>query len=114
VTVQVPKGVTQATCFAGTNSKASCTSSTIGSDGVATYTQTSLSSGEQLTIDAGITAGAVTNDTPVLADPPSLLARNGVGAPAAVTSGVLTRLRGGRRVPLPPPPCLRAHSHRPG
>jgi uncharacterized membrane protein YgcG len=90
VTVQVPKGVTQATCFAGTNSKASCTSSTIGSDGVATYTQTSLSSGEQLTIDAGITAGAVTNDTPVLADPPSLLARNGVGAPAAVTSGVLT------------------------
>ena len=89
-TVQVPKGVTQAACFAGTNSKASCTSSNVGSNGVATFTQTSLQKGEQLTIDAGITAGAVANDTPVLADPPNFLARNGVGVPALVTSGVLT------------------------
>lgn len=92
VTVQVPKGVTKATCFAGTTSKSSCTSSTVGSDGVATFTQTSLPKGQQLTVDAGIAAGAVANDTPILADPPSFLARNGVTAPAAVTSGVFTVL----------------------
>jgi len=90
VTVQVPKGVTQAMCFAGTNSKTSCTSSNVGSDGVATFTQTSLRKLEQLTVDAGITAGAVTNDAPILADPPNFLARNGVGVPAVVSSGVLT------------------------
>lgn len=90
-TVQVPKGVTQVTCFAGSaSSTASCTSSNVGSDKVATFTQTYLARKNQLTIDAGITAGAVVNDTPVLADPPGFLARNGVNAPAAVTSGVVT------------------------
>lgn len=91
-TVQVPKGVTQATCFAGTRSKTSCTSAKTGSDGVATYTQGYLAKGDELTIDAGVTAGAVANDAPVLADPPNFLARNGVAAPAVVTSGVFTVL----------------------
>jgi len=89
-TVQVPKGVTQSTCFAGTHSKSSCTSSNVGPDKVATFTQATLVKNEELTIDAGIKAGAVTNDTPVLADPPNFLARNGVGVPAVATSGVFT------------------------
>jgi hypothetical protein len=92
VTVQVPKGVTKAICFAGVNSKTSCTSSNVGSDGVATFTQSSLVDKEQLTVDAAITAGAVTNDTPILVDPPSVFERNGISAPAAITSGVLSVL----------------------
>lgn len=91
-TVQVPGRVNQVTCFAGTTSKSSCTSANTGSDGVATYTQSSLARGQELTIDAGIAAGAVANDAPVLADPPNFLKRNGVAAPAVVTSGVFTVL----------------------
>ena len=91
VTVTVPKGVTQAGCFAGDLGSATpCTDHSISTAGVASYRQTHLDTGENLTVDAGITAGAVTNDTPVLADPPGLLARNGIGVPAAVGAGLVS------------------------
>ncbi|MGW7681783.1 DUF2207 domain-containing protein [Kribbella sp. NPDC054772] len=78
VKVDVPKGVTQVECFRGTTgSNTSCSQkSMVGGQGV--FGQSNLERGEQLTIVAGITAGAVQNDAPIVVDPPSWLERNGL------------------------------------
>lgn len=89
VNVTVPKGVQRVECFAGRQgSTASCTSKTTSGDkGV--FTQSSLPSSSGLTIVAGITAGAVSNDTPIVVDPPGLLERAGLSMPAVAASGLV-------------------------
>ncbi|GAA1127712.1 hypothetical protein GCM10009630_26950 [Kribbella jejuensis] len=92
VEVSVPQGVTKVECFIGTvGSNQNCPSSTItGGKGVLGATQ--LESGNQLTIVAGITAGAVRNDTPILVDPPSWMERNGLSWLQVIASAVVTAL----------------------
>jgi uncharacterized membrane protein YgcG len=92
VTVDVPRGVTKVECFIGTlGSNQNCPSSTVtGGKGV--FGATQLDSGNQLTIVAGITAGAVQNDTPIVVDPPSWMERNGISWPAVIASGVVTMI----------------------
>ncbi|HEY3561654.1 MAG TPA: DUF2207 domain-containing protein, partial [Kribbella sp.] len=78
VNVTVPQGVTRVECFIGTpGSNQKCPSSTV-SGGQGVFGASQLESGNQLTIVAGITAGAVQNDTPIVVDPPSWLERNGL------------------------------------
>ncbi|HZX07070.1 DUF2207 domain-containing protein, partial [Kribbella sp.] len=93
VTVTVPQGVTKVACNEGPpGSTASCSEKAIAG-GKATFTQqTNVVPGEELTVVAGIKAGAVSNDTPIVEDPPGFLARYGVSWPAAIGSAVLTAL----------------------
>ncbi|WP_410792350.1 DUF2207 domain-containing protein [Kribbella sp. C-35] len=90
VNVDVPKGVTKTECFMGTaGSNRTCPQkSVVGEKGV--FGASNLDRGEQLTIVAGITAGAVQNDTPILVDPPSWLERNGVSWLSLIGSGIAT------------------------
>jgi hypothetical protein len=90
VNVDVPQDVQQVSCFAGpAGSKDSCEQkSVVGGRGV--FTQTNLSRGEQLTVVAGIKAGVVSNDTPIVVDPPSALERSGLTVPGLIGSGVVT------------------------
>ncbi|NUS00231.1 MAG: DUF2207 domain-containing protein, partial [Kribbellaceae bacterium] len=92
VGVSVPQGVTKVECFIGTvGSNQNCPSSTVlGGKGV--FGATQLESGNQLTIVAGITAGAVRNDTPILVDPPSWMERNGLSWLQVIASAVVTAL----------------------
>jgi hypothetical protein len=60
----------------------------VGGRGV--FTQTNLSRREQLTVVAGIKAGVVSNDTPIVVDPPSALERSGLTVPGLIGSGVVT------------------------
>ncbi|TDD27323.1 DUF2207 domain-containing protein [Kribbella turkmenica] len=90
VDVTVPQGVTQVECFTGTaGSQATCPEKTV-SGGKGVFGASDLSRGEQLTIVAGIKAGAVSNDTPILVDPPSWMERSGVTWPSLVTSAAAT------------------------
>ncbi|HEY3561656.1 MAG TPA: DUF2207 domain-containing protein [Kribbella sp.] len=93
VTATVPQGVTRVACNAGPpGSTDSCNQKTIAA-GKATFTQeTDVVRGEGLTIVVGIKAGAVSNDTPIVVDPPGFLARYGVSRPAAIISVLLTVL----------------------
>lgn len=92
VNVTVPEGVTQTACFAGdTGSKNPCTSASM-QGGTGVFTQDQLEPGSQLTIVAGITAGVVSPDTPIVVDAPSLLERAGVSTPALVGAGAVTVL----------------------
>ncbi|MGZ0146099.1 DUF2207 domain-containing protein [Kribbella sp. WER1] len=93
VTVTVPQGVTKVACNEGpSGSTASCDEKTIVG-GKATFTQeTDVVRGSELTVVVGIKAGAVSNDTPIVVDPPGFLARYGVNWPAAIVSVVLTVL----------------------
>jgi hypothetical protein len=78
VTVNVPQGVTKVECFVGrVGSNDNCPSSSV-SGGVGTFGASQLEMGDQLTVVAGITAGAVQNDTPIIVDPPNWLQRNGL------------------------------------
>ena len=86
VNVTVPEGVTQVECFTGTaGSTQDCPQKTV-SGGKGVFSASDLPRGEQLTIVAGIKAGVVSNDTPILVDPPSWLKREGITVPALITS----------------------------
>jgi hypothetical protein len=90
VNVAVPQGVQQVQCFAGpAGSTAACPQKTV-SGGKAVFSASDLSAGEQLTVVAGIKAGAVSNDTPIVVDPPSLLERAGLNVPGLVAAGGVT------------------------
>ncbi|GAA2807146.1 DUF2207 domain-containing protein [Kribbella solani] len=90
VNVQVPQGVTRVDCFAGVaGSKDTCPrKSVLGEKGV--FGATGLARGQQLTIVAGITAGAVQNDTPIVVDPPNWMQRNGLSWPSLIGSGLVS------------------------
>ena len=90
VNVTVPEGVTQVECFTGTaGSQDDCPQQTV-SGGKGVFGASDLPRGEQLTIVAGIKAGVVSNDTPILVDPPSWMEREGVTVPTLVTSAAAT------------------------
>lgn len=92
VSVTVPEGVQRASCFAGPQGASTpCDSATV-SGGVAKYNQAALEPHNGLTIVAGITAGAVRNDTPILVDPPSWMERNGLSWLQVISSAVVTAL----------------------
>jgi hypothetical protein len=90
VNVQVPQGVTQVQCFSGSaGATTSCPQkSVVGQKGV--FGASQLERAQQLTIVAGITTGAVQNDTPILVDPPNWLQRNGLSWLSLIGSGVVT------------------------
>ncbi|QNE17426.1 DUF2207 domain-containing protein [Kribbella qitaiheensis] len=104
--VNVPGGVQQTDCFAGpAGSTTNCAqNSVVGGRGV--FVAPNLNRGEQLTIVAGIKAGVVSNDTPIVVDPPSLLDRAGLTLPglagaggvsiAAIAAAVLYTKKGNR------------------
>ncbi len=89
VDVTVPQGVQQVECFAGpTGSTTPCTSKVVDG-GTGRFTQSTLPAGSGLTIVSGIKAGAVSNDTPIVVDPPGLLERAGLSIAAVATSGLV-------------------------
>ncbi|TDW22701.1 DUF2207 domain-containing protein [Kribbella kalugense] len=90
VNVQVPQGVTQVECFSGpAGATDSCPQkSVVGQKGV--FGASQLGRGEQLTIVAGIAAGAVQNDTPILSDPPNWMERNGLSWLSLIGSGLVS------------------------
>ncbi|MFB6723282.1 DUF2207 domain-containing protein [Kribbella sp. NPDC056345] len=92
VNVTVPQGVQQVECFTGrAGSTAKCPQkSVVGGKGV--FRATGLPQGSQLTIVAGIKAGVVQNDTPIVVDPPDWLQRNGLNIPALIGSGLVSLL----------------------
>jgi hypothetical protein len=90
VTATVPEGVQQVGCFAGPpESTTSCEQKSI-TDGKGRFGQSDLPRGSQLTIVAGIKAGAVRDDTPIVVDPPDLLERAGLSVPGVLASVVVT------------------------
>ncbi|TCO51399.1 putative membrane protein DUF2207 [Kribbella antiqua] len=90
VNVAVPDGVQQVQCFAGpAGSTAACPQKAV-SGGKGVFSATDLSAGEQLTIVAGIKAGVVSNDAPIVVDPPSLLERAGLNVPGLAAAGGVT------------------------
>ncbi|MEU4194144.1 DUF2207 domain-containing protein [Kribbella sp. NPDC026611] len=90
VTATVPQGVTQVSCFAGpAGSTESCPQKSI-LGGKATFGASQLARRQQLTIVAGIKAGAVQNDAPIVVDPPNWLQRNGLSVPLLAGSGAAT------------------------
>ncbi|MEU4606467.1 DUF2207 domain-containing protein [Kribbella sp. NPDC023972] len=90
VNVTVPDGVTEVECFTGTaGSQRECPEKTVsGGNGV--FGASDLPRGEQLTIVAGIKAGVVSNDTPIVVDPPSWMEREGLTVPALIGSGAVS------------------------
>lgn len=89
VEVTVPGGVTRTDCFAGPHgAKTSCDSNNV-SAGKGTFSQAKLPLRSQLTIVAGIKPGVVSNDTPIVVDPPSLLERSGLTVPMVAGSSVV-------------------------
>ncbi|TWD84289.1 putative membrane protein DUF2207 [Kribbella amoyensis] len=90
VDVTVPEGVQQVECFSGpAGSTTSCERKAVtGERGV--FGASNLSSGEQLTIVAGIRPGVVANDTPIVVEPPSALERAGITVPGLLGSGAVT------------------------
>ncbi|MFF0268337.1 DUF2207 domain-containing protein [Kribbella sp. NPDC004536] len=92
VEATVPQGVTKVECFIGTvGSNQNCPSSAV-IGGKGTFGATALETGNQLTIVAGITAGAVRNDTPILVDPPSWMERAGLSWLQVIAAAVVTAL----------------------
>jgi uncharacterized membrane protein YgcG len=90
VNVAVPQGVQQVQCFTGlAGSTQACAQKSVAA-GKAGFGASQLLRGSQLTIVAGIKAGAVQNDTPILATPPNWLERNGLSWVAVAASSVLT------------------------
>ncbi len=75
-------------------------------DGKAVYVALGVNRGEQFTIVAEIPSDQVTNDSPIIVDPPGFLDRNGLSIPAVIVSALITiaalvtrklyQLRGGR------------------
>lgn len=58
--------------------------------GKATFVQSEIPRGSGLTVVAGIKPGLVSNDTPLLDDPPGLLERAGLGVPAVAGAGAVS------------------------
>ncbi|TCC47415.1 DUF2207 domain-containing protein [Kribbella capetownensis] len=89
VSVSVPEGVQKTQCFQGPHGSTNeCTSSVSGDKG--TFSASRLARSDQMTIVAGIKAGVVSNDAPIVVDAPGWMERNGVSLPALVGSGVVT------------------------
>ncbi|MEU8224218.1 DUF2207 domain-containing protein [Kribbella sp. NPDC048915] len=89
ISVTVPGGVQKTACFEGrVGSNQECSSSVVGDRG--TFRASDLPDGEGVTIVAGIGAGAVQNDTPIVVDPPSWLERNGLSWLRVIGAGVVT------------------------
>jgi hypothetical protein len=90
VKVAVPEGVQQVDCFAGpVGSTDTCEQKSItGESGL--FGASNLNRGEQLTVVAGIRAGVVSNDAPIVVDPPSVLQRAGVSVLGLIGSGLAT------------------------
>ncbi|WP_328993892.1 DUF2207 domain-containing protein [Kribbella sp. NBC_01245] len=106
VSAQVPEGVTRVECFTGPpRSTQQCQQKSVQA-GKGTFIQTNIEPGDQLTVVAGIKAGVVSNDTPIVVDPPGPLERVGLSLWAllaslvttaiAVTAGVMYHKRGFR------------------
>jgi uncharacterized membrane protein YgcG len=92
VNVTVPDGVTQVDCFSGpAGSTQTCPQKSI-SGGKGVFGASQLARAQQLTIVAGIKAGVVRNDAPIVVDPPSWIERNGLSWPALVGSGLVSLL----------------------
>jgi len=90
VNVTVPEEVQQVDCFAGPpGSTTSCQQkSVVGGRGV--FGASGLDRGEQLTIVAGIRAGVVANDAPIVVEPPTWFERSGISVPGVIGSGLVT------------------------
>ncbi|MEU4294186.1 DUF2207 domain-containing protein [Kribbella sp. NPDC026596] len=89
IRVTVPEGVQQTQCFQGAaGSTQDCVSTVSGGKGI--FGAANLALGEQVTIVAGIKAGAVSNDRPIVVDPPSWMERNGLSWPALIGSGAVS------------------------
>ncbi|TDU84481.1 putative membrane protein DUF2207 [Kribbella voronezhensis] len=90
VTVNVPQGVQQVDCFVGPpGSTENCPQKSVVG-GNAVFGAANLDRHEQLTIVAGIKPGVVSNDTPIVVDPPSWLDRLGLTLPGVIGSGAVT------------------------
>ncbi|MFC9688493.1 DUF2207 domain-containing protein [Kribbella sp. NPDC056951] len=90
VGVTVPSGVQQVRCLTGpAGSTQQCETARIVG-GKAIYSETGVGRGEQVTIVAAIPAGAVSNDAPILVDPPGFLDRNGLSVPGLIVSVLIT------------------------
>lgn len=90
VSVTVPQGVQKVACFAGpAGSTKSCDQKSI-SGGKALFVQpTGVYDGEQLSIVAALKAGAVSNDVPIVVDPPGFLERHELNPREVVVSAAL-------------------------
>ena len=89
VSVTVPEGVQQAKCLQGPQgSTQECTSTVSGDKGI--FGAGNVDRGDQMTIVAGIKAGVVSNDAPIVVDAPSWMERNGLNVPALIGSGAVT------------------------
>ncbi|MET7284010.1 DUF2207 domain-containing protein [Kribbella sp. NPDC005582] len=92
VNVTVPQDVQRVECFTGRRgSTAKCPQSSVVA-GKGVFQASGVAPGEQLTIVAGIKAGAVQNDAPIVVDPPDWLQRNGLNLPALIGSGLVSLL----------------------
>ncbi|GAA1673120.1 DUF2207 domain-containing protein [Kribbella yunnanensis] len=90
VNVTVPQGVQQVECFTGRGgSTAKCPQKSVVA-GKGVFKAAGLPQGSQLTIVAGIKAGTVQNDTPIVVDPPDWLERNGLNIPVLIGSGAVS------------------------
>ncbi|WP_410792349.1 DUF2207 domain-containing protein [Kribbella sp. C-35] len=90
VSVQAPEGVQQVECYSGkAGSTNPCEKKTV-TGGIGLFTDSKLLTGSQLTIVAGIKAGAVQNDTPIVVDPPNWLERSGLSWLALAGSALVT------------------------
>jgi uncharacterized membrane protein YgcG len=90
VNVSVPDGVQQVDCFTGTpGSTTSCEQKSV-SGGKGVFNQSDIPRKSQLTVVAGIKAGVVSNDTPIVVDPPTALERAGLTVLGIVGSAVVT------------------------
>lgn len=90
VNVSVPEGVQRVECFAGRAGSAETCPQKAVTDGKAVFGASELRRGEQLTIVAGIKAGAVSNDTPIVVDPPDWMERAGLNLPGLVVGGAVS------------------------
>ncbi|MET7284009.1 DUF2207 domain-containing protein [Kribbella sp. NPDC005582] len=106
VGVTVPGGVQRVRCLTGpTGSTQQCSTARIAG-GKGLYAEAGLAGDDQVTVVAGIAAGAVRNDGPIIVDQPGFLDRNGLSIPAVIVSALITiaafvtrklyLLRGGR------------------
>lgn len=87
VSVRVPGGVTMTQCYAGVlGATAQCSRQAVD-QGVARFTQGPLTASEGLTIVAGIGAGRVANDVPLLDSPPRGLLDLSDASPAGIAGG---------------------------
>ncbi|GAA0588008.1 DUF2207 domain-containing protein [Kribbella sandramycini] len=92
VGVTVPGGVQRVRCLTGPrgSTQVCATAQVVGGRGV--FAESGVGRGEQMTVVAAIPAGAVSNDRPILVDPPGFLARNGLNLPGVLVAGLITAL----------------------